>query len=280
MPQNLKQFNFKLPEPLWNQLDELAKTKGITKTELVIQGILQILGLTSERSQGSNVDSDIYKQLDRLEQHFQEFVDYQSAVDLEMNKRIKTLEEVVKELQSQLSILDIANSVVKMSTEKTFAPNQDVVDNIALNLDIEEAESLSSPDIDKDIATRIDTKLDQVSTEKLVPKVSGVAPEQGRDIKASTKKAQLSLPLDQSNKELAGKVQTVSSTELIRVLQEVDPEREWNSDKLTNLRRSKKFQGNWHTVGNYKFQYAGENKEGARLSKHSWQLILPNEEKI
>jgi predicted transcriptional regulator len=253
MSQNLKQFNFKLPEALLKQLDQLAETKGVTKTELVIQGIRQVLGLAPEKSPGSGIDSGIYEQLDRLEQRLQEFIDYQSAVDLKTYKRINALEEAIKNFQAQLSIPHIANNIVDTSTEEISVPVNDIVDDIASSLDTEKAETPTSEDIDSSIVNGIDS---------------------------SIKQGQLELvQIDSDDKELVEKSKIVDSIEMLKTLRAEDPQGEWDNDRLTRHRRFKNLKGKWHKAGSLQFKYTGESRKVPNSQKifYLWFLYQPDQ---
>lgn len=265
MPQNLKQFNFKLPESLFKQLEELSKLKGVTKTELVIQGIQHVLGFKSDKAHVSGIDSQLYQQLDNLEQRFQEAVDYQNTVDLETNKRIRTLEEMVENLQAQLSIPDIATSVVDVSVENIPASDQNIVDDIASSLDLRKAKNSSSLDIDKDIASHIDN--------------SATSPLFSPD---PVEVAQLELTgLELNNNDLEEKSKIVDSVKMLEILKLEDPQGGWNNSRLTQYRRTKGLLGGkWHKVGNIQFKYADKPKEATKSNKaiYSWLVIQLDED--
>jgi hypothetical protein len=254
MPQNLKQFNFKLPESLLKQLEELSKRKGVTKTELVIQGIQHVLGFNPDKPNISDIDSGLYQQLDNLEQRLQESIDYQSTVDLETNRRIKALEEIVKDLQSRLSIPDIAGGIVNASVERIPSSNQDIADDIALNLDTEKTEDSTNPDIDKNIVPSIDNL---------------------------TKAEQLELvQVESDDKALVEKSKTVDSVEMLKALRAEDPQGKWDNDHLTKYRRFKNLKDKWHKVGTLQFKYTGESQKAPNSSKILYLWFVHQPDKI
>lgn len=249
MAQDLKQFNFKIPTALFDQLEQLAKAKSVTKTDLVIQGIRQVLRLAPEKPQTSDISSDIYQQLDRLERHLQESVDYQSAVDLETNKRIKALEEIVKDLQNRLSIPDIADSIVNVPVTETPVPHHDIADNIVSSLDTKKAEDSVNVDVDGDVADCIDN---------------------------SVNLGQLELVrVESDDKDLMEKSKVVDSVEMLKALRLEDPQGKWDNEHLTRYRRFKNLKDKWHKVGNIQFKYADKPKEVTKSHKamHSWLVV-------
>lgn len=252
MAQNLKQFNFKLPESLLKQLDKLAETKGVTKTELVIQGIQQVLGIPIEKSHSDVMGSDIYEYLYRLEKQLQESIDYQSAMDLAMNKRIKALEKMVKDLQYRLYISDIASSAEIIPVKKTPVPHHDIVDDIVPGLDTKkEAEDSVNIDIDKNIANYIDD---------------------------SVELGQLELVrIESDDKDLMEKSKVIDSVEMLKALRLEDPQGKWDNERLTGYRRSKNLKDKWHRAGNLRFKYTGESQQvpNSKKTLYLWFLYQP-----
>lgn len=253
----IKQFNFKISATLLEQLRKTAVAKDTTVTELIIQGIHQVLGIIPS-PKPDDIEFGIYKKLDELEQKLQDFEGYQSLVDLKVAGQIEDVQKRIAAIESfsPNTVADIARSIYK------------------------EIEEEKGTQLHVDIDSSIDTELDSTSIEALPAKAANTIPDVDRSINISAKEAQLSLlPPSQISEELTAKIRVVNSAELVNILQQVNPRGKWNSDKLTNLRRSKKYQGNWHNVGNYKFKYAGGNQEGSKFNKHLWQLITPDEEK-
>jgi hypothetical protein len=256
----IKQFNFKISATLLEQLRRTATTKGVSVTELIIQGIHQILGI-SPSPKNENIDFGIYQKLDEIEQKLQDFEGYQSTIDIRVAGQI---EDIIK----------------RLTALENFPTN--IVANIARDI-YRELEKEKTTQLNIDIDTRIDSKLDNQNTEELVPKKTNIAPGIDTNIDRSSngfsKKAQLTLPLIQNSEELSGEIHTINSSKLTKILQQSNPEGDWNNEKLTNIRRSKKSQGNWHIVGNFKFQYVGENPGGSKHNKHLWRLATFDEER-
>jgi hypothetical protein len=254
----IKQFNFKISATLLEQLRRTAATKDVTVTELIIQGIHQVLGIAPS-PKAHDIDLGIYQKLDALEQRLLEFEGYQSTVDI---KRAGQIEDILK----------------RIAAIETFSAN--TVADIARSI-YKELEKEKTTQVYTDINPSIDNELDQAGTEEPTPGATNIAPGVDKNINGLTQEGQLSLlPLDQVNKESATGVRIVNSAELVKTLQQVNPEVKWNTDNLVKFRRSEKHRNNWHTIEGYKFKYAGENGEGSKFNKHLWQLIPPIEEKL
>lgn len=93
-----KQVNFKLPPDLIEALDAKALEENTNRTELVIQGIRYILGLSE--AQSASVDSRIYDRIETLEARLHQIETHRvdSGVD---NNRLDQLESRVSQLESQ-----------------------------------------------------------------------------------------------------------------------------------------------------------------------------------
>jgi len=319
MAQDLTQFNFKLPTPLLKQLKNFAETQNSTTTELIIRGIHHVLGLATEHQKIGSIDSDIYKKLDAIEQRFQDFEDYQSGVDLEFNKRITILEHEIERTRIRATtsrmLNGIANNVYSYISSPRLQEGVVTVIDSDVNHGTWVSPSLATTshkstktttDIDSDVVPRLDqikeylnnktttvrdiaTELDQTrehqnksATEnRFVLVFDGIDKE---DVETQTlsrpERKQLAiLELDTNEHELLKKAQKVNSSELVEHLRLIDPDKNWNNDKLTIIRRSKKQQAIWQTVGNCKFKFAGENEQGSKYYKYSWWLVRPEEEK-
>jgi len=68
------QMNFKLPDELIELLKRRAAEQGSTVTDLVIQGIQQVLGIQSS-SVDTSIDLGIYERLQRLEERIDNRID-------------------------------------------------------------------------------------------------------------------------------------------------------------------------------------------------------------
>jgi len=67
-------MNFKLPDNLIEALKHKAAEQGVTATDLVIQGIQQVLGVQSS-SVDKNIDTGIYERLQYLEKRIDNRID-------------------------------------------------------------------------------------------------------------------------------------------------------------------------------------------------------------
>jgi hypothetical protein len=246
----IKQFNFKISATLLEQLRRTAVAKDTTVTELIIQGIHQVLGIVPS-PKTDDIEMGIYQKLDALEQKLLEFEGYQSTVDIKLAGQIESIRKKITAIESFQTdtVADIARSIyIELEREKTAQ-------------------------VYTDIDVSIDTELDQIGTQEPALEITNVVASTTKDAETPAKKAQLTLPLDQNNEEIPGKVRTINTSKLIKILQQADPSRGWNSDKLRNLRQSKKSKDNQHTAGNCKFKYVGEDSKASRDNKYLWLLI-------
>lgn len=103
-----KQVNFKLPQDLIEALDAKAERESTNRTELVIQGIRYILGLSE--TQNTSVDKRIYNRIEALEARLHQVETHcvDSGVD---DHRLDRLENRVFQLESQHIEDDIHNHI-------------------------------------------------------------------------------------------------------------------------------------------------------------------------
>jgi hypothetical protein len=97
-----KQVNFKLPPELVDALDIKASQENTNRTELVIQGIRSILGLSQNQSTG------IDKRVDEIENRLRQVETH--CIDESVDARhLKELENRINQLESQWVEGDIYN---------------------------------------------------------------------------------------------------------------------------------------------------------------------------
>lgn len=260
----LKQVNFKIDATLLEQLKTAARTKGLTITSLIVEGIHQVLGIRPS-PQINDRDFELYAQIDKLVQKLQNFEDYQSTVDIKTSRRIDDVE-------ARLAILgDLSTDTIT-----------DIVHRIAKNI-YEELEEKKTTQPKVNIDAGIDKRINNRSSKKPKVKKADIVSsiDSGIDKNDSflPEKAQLTLKLDSNDEELPTDAQQVNSSELIKILKALDPSAQWNSDKLTAYRRLKKHQGKWHTVSGCQFKYAGENNAQESNVKYLWWLVHSKERK-
>lgn len=94
-----KQVNFKLPPDLIEALDAKALEENTNRTELVIQGIRYILGLSE--AQGSSVDNRIHSRIDSLEARLHQIETHR--VEGDIHNRLHALEHETQNLSDRLA---------------------------------------------------------------------------------------------------------------------------------------------------------------------------------
>jgi len=94
-----KQVNFKLPPDLIEALDAKAQQENTNRTELVVQGIRYILGLSE--AQSSSVDSRIYNRIESLEIRLHQIETHRVDDGSVDDYRLDRLEDRVSQLESQ-----------------------------------------------------------------------------------------------------------------------------------------------------------------------------------
>lgn len=100
MPEQLKQYNFKLPENLLNALKAKAEEEETNVTALILRGVKQILGL-SEIPQVNRIDSELYQKIDRLEKRLAQVEN--NGINSDIYNRIYLLEEQLQQLRGTIS---------------------------------------------------------------------------------------------------------------------------------------------------------------------------------
>jgi hypothetical protein len=110
----IKQFNFKISATLLEQLRRTAAIKDVTVTELIIQGIHQVLGIAPS-PKVHDIELGIYQKLDALEQKLLEFEGYQSTVDIRIAGQIEDILKRIAAIETfpADTVADIARSIYK-----------------------------------------------------------------------------------------------------------------------------------------------------------------------
>jgi predicted transcriptional regulator len=103
-----KQVNFKLPQDLISALDAKAEMESTNRTELVIQGIRYILGLSE--AQNTGIDIHIHNRIDSVETRLHQIETHRvdGGVD---DYRVDRLENRVSQLEAQRIEEDIHNRI-------------------------------------------------------------------------------------------------------------------------------------------------------------------------
>jgi polyhydroxyalkanoate synthesis regulator phasin len=103
-----KQVNFKLPQDLIEALDAKAERESTNRTELVIQGIRYILGLSEVQSAG--IDTHIHNRIDSIEARLHQIETHRVEIGVD-DYRIDRLEDRVSQLEAQRIEVDIYNRI-------------------------------------------------------------------------------------------------------------------------------------------------------------------------
>jgi hypothetical protein len=270
MAKEFKQFNFKLPPALFKQLKDFSEAKGITATELVIQGIEYVLGIKSTIPQKGKLDSELYEQLDKTEQRLQEFIDYQSAVDIKISNRIQELEQTIEGLKASLSVVDVIQNVFKdirpeASLQEAIGAQQGTENIDASSLTTKTTHAQSG--LAESLASNLDKNNIDESLDQIIDKTLNSTPEG----EPASKTSQLKI-IDVEPEPIPSNARKINTQELLKLLQQADPDKNWDNQMLTTYRRLKKYLGKWHQFGKVRFKYADEkeNSQNASKNKHLW----------
>lgn len=114
-----KQVNFKLPQDLIEALDAKASRENTNRTELVIQGIRHILGLSKVES--NRIDNRIEKRIEKLEAHLHEFETHRIDIGVEIQRVEDDIHTRLHELTKEIQDLSdrLSKSQQKESTKTT-----------------------------------------------------------------------------------------------------------------------------------------------------------------
>ena len=270
----LKQFNFKIPQDLYDQLNAAASAKGVKMTELVIQGIRQVLNITA-RSSGFGADLDIYELIDQLSLRLDKLEQSQTDIAQSIYQYIPRLEKQLKNNGLDTGIADDIAKTVYAQIERDI--NQLVLQSIAQNIAID----ISKDSKNQTLAVELPQEVIPLFAEyEVKPDTNSIETSEVSESNTELlKDIQIEIPgiADADGKDIIfDNAQKVNSVKLLQVLKEQDPKGEWNNEKLTNYRRYKKFKNRWHIVGSYQFKYADEISEdkvlGTSKHLHVWWL--------
>jgi hypothetical protein len=237
-------------------------------TDLVTQGIHQVLGITA-RSSNFGVDLDIYQLIDqinvRLDKLEKDHIDtaqnlYQYVPRLENRLRENTLTtDNIQELLTSQEVKCIVEGIVN---ELYLNHAESGIKQQALEEKLEKIEDIQS------IVSNIAEENTSTAKQEVPSLIAGE--------EKLPKNTQLELvTLEDKKKNLPTDAQKIDSTEMLKVLREADSSKGWNSQLLTNHRRLKKYLDKWHKCGSYQFKYAGEEKELGK-TKHLWWIVQLN----
>jgi hypothetical protein len=288
---NLKQFNFKIPDSLHAQLEAAAKLRGTKMTNLIIQGIRQVLGITASSSE-LNIDLDIYESINKINLRLDNSIKdidsrvgklEQSQVDIaaRLYQYIPELEHDLTQLRESIPSAEVVNDIAKIVYTKIAEDikqliSESISNNIALNI----SESNAGIDIGKNIDEELQQEVAPLVLDKSKPNSTESESIENVCITSndSPEEIQIEIPGIESNENTTfNNAKKINTVELLKILKDNDPRGRWDNNKLTNYRRNKKHKDKWHRVNDFRFKYANEIDEnkvpGVSKHLHLWWLV-------
>lgn len=254
MPE-LRQFNFKMPQNLYDKLNATAKAKDVRMTDLVIQGIQQVLGVAVTTS-NFGVDLDIYQLIDKISERLE-------ALEKDHVDTATKVHQLVPRLENRLEVLsssNIANSIAEDIYNRVLEKIQEE-SRQTFQAKVQAAESMPNTDRQKNKTPE---------------------PETPNSVEQSISGSSAQLVIDLGDSEecflIEANAKKVDSSEMLKTLQAEEPSRNWNTNLLVSYRSLKKHQNKWHQAGNCYFKYGGQQREKrSRVNKHFWLVSHLNQ---
>lgn len=269
MPE-LKQFNFKMSQDLYNKLNATAKAKGVKMTDLIIQGIQQVLGVAA-MSSSFGADLDIYQLIDKITVRLDALEKNHAGTAMKVHQLLPQLESKL----DQLNVNTLPANIAKNISDNIY---NKVIENLQKNkkeaVYVDETTENSENTEDRlSIDSSIDNSTNNQDNEILEPKISNTAKKDSLE-----NSAQLELiDLISDEKSLQVSAKKIDSGEMLKILQTQEPKGRWDKNLLVKYRTIKRYQDKWHHAGNCYFKYAGQEKEkGSKLNKHFWLINYSN----
>lgn len=254
----LKQFNFKIPEDLYNRLSATAKAKDVKMTDLIIQGIQQVLGVAATSS-SFGVDLDIYQLIDKINERLGTLEKNHVDTATKVHQLIPRLENRLEELSSGNISGNIVNDIYERVFEKIQEENAETLQVHAATENVLGVDSSKDTDIDKQASKTSELKILSSVEENILAN-----PAQLEFI---------TLEGDEKFSRIQANAKRIDSSEVLQKLQAEEPSRNWNRNLLVSYRTLDKYQGKWHQAGEFYFKYDGqERRKGSKMSKHFWLI--------
>jgi hypothetical protein len=207
----IKQFNFKIPMPLYKQLYAAATAKGVKMTSLVIEGINQVLGITAISSE-DKVNLNNHQVIDKISSRLDKLEQSQVDIAARVYQYIPELEQIRKDILDENIVNDIVNTVyekIKKDIKNLVSENtaltvdkNNIVPSIDKSIDGETNQKLNN------MVSDIDNSIDGETNQKLNNIVSDIDNSIDRE---TNQKLQI-LPLEYASDSISEGKETLGSS--------------------------------------------------------------------
>lgn len=263
---NLKQFNFKIRQDLYEQLSLAAKARGAKMTDLIIEGIESVLGITA-RSSRFGVDMVADQLIDQLKIRVEKVEKDQASIVHNIHQYIPRLEGELQQLKTSAGIAEsIAQDVYQKLLEEPRL--KDIVANIVNELGLSQSGTgtVSNQQKEEEIEKPEANQVKQLPESQLAHENSPKEALEGTQLEF--------VSLENSKDNLLANAKKVESREMLEILRNTSPSKNWSHQTLTAYRKLKKHLSRWNQVETCRFMYAGEEKpKDSKVAKHFWWVI-------